>query len=166
VAPLHHRQVTTELDPLHRYRPVLLGDSGDRFTADGVAMFAGVCGDWIEYWTGYSGDRDHAGTDWELALVHLPEGATVPLCAVYASHRGAAMRPWANVPKEGDRPIVYVSRDKHSSRFRRGWHRHGRHLERCNGRDRLDASFTIGIPVVLQTRLAFRDPDRWVAAKT
>lgn len=152
----------TDNELLHRYRPVLLGDSADRFNAEQVPVFAELREGFAFYWIGYSGDRDHAGTDWEMIALRL-DSVGVPDVAVYAAHRGWHTRPWARVRKAGDHPIVFVSRDKHSSRFRPGWHRHGRHLERCNGKDRLDTSFTIGLPVALHDRRVHRDPVGWFA---
>lgn len=149
---------------LERHHPILLATRGDRFLA-GVHVYAARRGDWLEYWIGWPGDRDHTGLDAELALVHVND-RDEPTEAVYAKHRGAHRRDWVDVRKRGLRPEVYASKNKHASYFTAGWYRHGRHIERAAGNVPLDPPLTLGVPVVLQTRLAFRDPNRWVAANT
>lgn len=147
---------------LRRYAPVLLADDGDRFLKGGVVMHAARVERWLQYWLAYPGDRDHAGVDWEMVMVRLGP-ADEPLEVVYAQHRTAQRRAWARVKREGDRPVVFVGRDKHSSRFRRGWHRNGWHAERANGRSRLDALLVFDVPVAVRSRPAHRAPEAWLA---
>jgi hypothetical protein len=156
-------------DLLRRYQPILLATPGDRFL-DGVAVYARIARAaagraWLQYWLAYPGDPDHAGIDWELALLLLPPDPTrPPVEVVLAKHRTAHRRPWNLVEREGDRPLVYVGLNKHASYFHAGWYFHGRHLERASGRQRLDVPLSLETPVAIQGRLAYRDPDRWVAA--
>jgi hypothetical protein len=145
---------------LRRHAPVLLADSADRFL-EGVEVHACASGRWLQYWVRWPGDRDHAGDDWELAMVRVDD-LYQPVEAAYAAHRGAARRPWARVPREGCRPVVYAERDKHAARFRRGWHRHGWRVSRADGRVRLDAPVVLGVPAGVAGRLARRDPDAWL----
>jgi hypothetical protein len=145
---------------LLRYQPVLLADDGDSYL-DGVTVHGVEAGPWLQYWIAWPGDRDHEGIDWEMAMVLRGPGS--PIEAAYARHRTATRRPWPKVPKEGDRPIVYAGRDKHASYFRRGWHRHGLHLERANGKAPLDLPLQLGVPEAVRRRLAHRDPDAWLA---
>lgn len=147
---------------LRRHAPVIFADDGDRFL-DGVTVHGACAGAWLQYWIAWPGDRDHAGTDWEMVMVRLESAE--PVEAVYARHRTATRRPWAKVRRvEGEHPCVFAGRDKHASYFRRGWHRHGRHLERTNGRRRLDVPLELGpLPVAPRRRRAHRDPDGWLA---
>lgn len=153
--------MTPDEELLRRHAPVILADDGDRFLA-GVAVHACRAGRWLQYWIRWPGDRDHEGDDWELVMVRL--GLLDPVEAAYAAHRGAERRSWARVPTEGHRPVAYAERDKHASRFRRGWHRHGRHLSRANGKRRLDPPLTLGVPGAVERRRAHRDPDGWLAS--
>lgn len=152
-------------EDLALYQPVLLADDQDRFLRGAVVVHGCVTGDWMQYWIAYPADRDHAGTDWEMVMFSRPDPTAPPTHAVYARHRGAGWRPWERVRKRGDRPLVYVSRDKHASYFAAGWHRHGLHLERCNGRRELTGLLRIGVPPQVARRLAHTDPDVWAASK-
>lgn len=148
---------------LLRYQPILMADSGDRFL-EGVTMFGGEhdtgkaqCV--LQYWFGWPGDRDHAGIDWEhadLLLLHDKPGAMV-----LAQHRGAQTVPWRSLTLEGDRPVLFAGRDKHSTRPHAGWYRHGWHLERANGRVRLDLPLSLDVPAAVKHRRAFQDPLGW-----
>jgi hypothetical protein len=148
-----------KLEELRRYQPVILADDSDRFHID--VMHGGEVGPWLQYWLPWSGDRDHAGTDWELVMILL-DGDGIPVEAAYARHGTATRRAWHRVRKEGDRPLVFAGRDKHSSRYRPGWHRHGRYLERANGKARLDLPLEFGVPTAVSHRLSHRDPDAWL----
>lgn len=160
-----------KLEELRRHVPVILADDGDRFL-EPVRVHAAESGRWLQYWIRWPGDRDHAGDDWEAVMVALPGGEipgdAEPVEVVYAQHRTAERRPWLSrwpwrqVQKEGDRPVVFAGRDKHSCRFRPGWHRNGVHLERANGRVRLDPPLELGVPVEVARRLSHRDPDEWL----
>lgn len=153
--------LVTDLEELRRHVPVILADDGDRFL-EGVVVHAVEVEGWLQYWAGWPGDRDHAGVDWEVVMVRLGEDGE-PIEVVYAQHRSAERRPWHKVPKEGLRPIVYAERDKHASRFRAGWHRHGWRLSRANGKRRLDPPLELGVPTSVSRRLSHRDPDAWLA---
>lgn len=147
-------------ESLCRHAPAVFADSGDRFL-DGVVMHGARAGGWLQYWIAWPGDRDHAGTDWEMVMFRLESGE--PVEAVYARHRTASRRPWARVRLVDGRPAVFAGRDKHASYFRRGWHRHGLHLERANGRVRIDPPLVFGEPPVgVRRRRAYRDPDGWL----
>lgn len=144
---------------LHHHRPILYADSKDRYL-QGVQLYGEPNGKWLQYWIAWPGDPDHKGIDYELVMVEVGEWG--PVRAVYAQHKGAKQRSWKRVRKEGDRPIVYVERDKHAARFRRGPHRDGWKLRRANGNVRIDLPVQIGLPVALARRQAVRDPDAWV----
>lgn len=151
--------MVVKLEELRRYCPVILADDGDRFRLD--VVHGAEAGPWLQYWLPWSGDRDHEGTDWEVVMVRLGDDG-VPVEAAYAQHRTARRRPWRRVRKEGDQPLVFAGRNKHSSRYRSGWYRHGRHLERANGKVRLDPRFELGVPSEVARRLAHSDPDAWL----
>jgi hypothetical protein len=87
---------------------------------------------WLQYWFWYFyndyqlsfGLGTHEG-DWEMVQYRMDLDAGHPDIAVYAQHRYAEMRPWAQVDKLGsdpDRPIVYVARGSHASYFSAGFH--------------------------------------------
>jgi len=85
---------------------------------------------WLQYWLYYFyndynlalGIGLHEG-DWEM--VQLRMHGDEPDVAVYAQHRQAEQRPWAEVERvPGDlrRPLVYVARGSHASYFHAGFH--------------------------------------------
>lgn len=147
-------------DLLARHQPILLATRGDPFLA-GVVVYAERVGAWLEYWLAWPGDPDHPGVDWEYAAVRVNDD-DAPVELVLARHRTADRRPWARVEVDGDRPRVYVGRQKHASYFKRGIYRHGRHLELALGTVRVDAPLELGAPAAVRRRLQFRDPARWL----
>ena len=85
---------------------------------------------WLQYWFYYFyndynlalGIGLHEG-DWEM--VQLRMHGDEPDLAVYAQHRQAEQRPWAEVervPADANRPLVYVARGSHASYFHAGFH--------------------------------------------
>jgi hypothetical protein len=85
---------------------------------------------WLQYWFFYFyndynlalGIGLHEG-DWEMIQLRMRDGA--PDLAVYAQHRQAEKRPWAQVtkvPGDPNRPMVYVARGSHASYFEPGFH--------------------------------------------
>jgi predicted component of type VI protein secretion system len=85
---------------------------------------------WLQYWFFYFyndynlalGIGLHEG-DWEMVQLRIHDGA--PDLAVYAQHRQAEKRPWAQViklPGDPNRPMVYVARGSHASYFEPGFH--------------------------------------------
>jgi hypothetical protein len=85
---------------------------------------------WLQYWFFYFyndynlalGIGLHEG-DWEMIQLRIHDGA--PDLAVYAQHRQAEKRPWAQVhkvPGDPNRPMVYVARGSHASYFEPGFH--------------------------------------------
>ena len=85
---------------------------------------------WLQYWFFYFyndynlalGIGLHEG-DWEMVQLRMHDG--VPDLAVYAQHRQAEKRPWAQVgkvPGDPNRPMVYVARGSHASYFEPGFH--------------------------------------------
>ena len=77
---------------------------------------------WIQYWffyfyndAGFLGFGAHEG-DWEMVQLRL--GDDGPDVAVYAQHKEAEARPFAEVeraPDSSDRPVVYSARGSHAS---------------------------------------------------
>jgi hypothetical protein len=149
------------------HRPVILADDGDRFL-EGVELHGVEVGRWFQYWIGWPGDRDHADTDWEMGML-LRDELGDPLAVVLAQHRTARLHPWPDVEKDPDDParfVIYAGRDKHASYADRGvldYHHHGLHLERTNGRVRVDLPLLLTVPAAVARRLAHRDPDAWFA---
>jgi hypothetical protein len=84
---------------------------------------------WVWYaWNPYSptvppGDlwQVHEG-DWEAVSVLLDLRGT-PLLAAYSQHSKGRQRPWARVPRERTRPVVYVALGSHANYFSPGTHR-------------------------------------------
>lgn len=87
----------------------------------------------LQYWLWYpyndysptvpAGDlwQMHEG-DWEAISVILDLDGN-PLLAGYSQHRAGKRRAWANVRKQGARPIVYVALGSHANFFAPGEHR-------------------------------------------
>jgi hypothetical protein len=85
---------------------------------------------WLQYWFWYFyndynlalGAGRHEG-DWEM--IQLRIHGDEPDLAVFAQHRRAEKRPWAQVaraPGRPDAPMVYVARGSHASYFEPGFH--------------------------------------------
>ena len=85
---------------------------------------------WLQYWFYYFyndynlalGIGLHEG-DWEMVQLRMHDDQ--PDVAVYAQHRRAEQRPWAQVqkvPGDVNRPMVYVARGSHASYFQPGFH--------------------------------------------
>jgi hypothetical protein len=81
-------------------------------------------GAWLEYWFFYYYNHfifdDHEG-DWEMIQVFVNNNLE-PQAAVYAQHSGNSWCPWAKVPKERGRPVVFVAIGSHASYFSPGDH--------------------------------------------
>lgn len=96
----------------------------------------------LTYWLWFARDRSHQG-DWESIALEM--GADGPVLAAYAQHRSGERRPWADVEKEGDRPVVYVARGSHAGYFRSGtyvapsW----RSVNFANGKQREDPAMQV-----------------------
>ena len=85
---------------------------------------------WLQYWFFYFYNDYHLALniglhegDWEMVQLRMHDGA--PDLAVYAQHRVAEQRPWAQVekvPGDPNRPMVYVGRGSHASYFEPGFH--------------------------------------------
>jgi len=87
---------------------------------------------WLAYWFFYFyndynliGPLIKAGLhegDWEMIQLRLdPAGVALDL-AVYAQHKHAGQRPWSQVERVGDQPVVYPARGSHASYFAGGVH--------------------------------------------
>lgn len=84
---------------------------------------------WLQYWLWYFYNDyqlsfslgKHEG-DWEMVQFRLDAEAGHPDVAVYAQHRYGEVRPWHEVEKLGERPVVYVARGSHASYFEAGFH--------------------------------------------
>jgi len=87
---------------------------------------------WLAYWffyfyNGYNliGRFIRAGlheSDWEMIQLRLDPTGAVPDLAVYAQHKHAGQRPWNQVERVGDQPVVYPARGSHASYFSAGVH--------------------------------------------
>lgn len=72
-------------------------------------------------WFAHNGTlAPHAG-DREYVVVRLRDGK--PVGVHYSNHNGGYWRPWAEVAKEGERPVVYVARESHAMYHAPGTHR-------------------------------------------
>jgi hypothetical protein len=98
---------------------------------------------WLAYWFFYFyndynlvGPFIKAGLhegDWEMIQLRLdPTGA--PDLAVYAQHRHAEQRPWNQVVRVGDQPVVYPARGDHASYFAAGVHWTGAWFDFADGK--------------------------------
>jgi hypothetical protein len=82
---------------------------------------------WLAYWFFYFyndynliGPFIKAGLhegDWEMIQLRLDPAGAVPDLAVYAQHTHAGQRPWNQVERVGDQPVVYPARGSHASYF-------------------------------------------------
>ncbi len=89
------------------------------------ASVATARNDWIviQYWFFYVyDDKPLAGKhegDWEMIQIELtPYGD--PLFVGYSQHYGGEWAYWWDIERDGDRPVVYVSRGGHASYFESG----------------------------------------------
>jgi len=84
---------------------------------------------WLQYWFWYfyndyqlAFDAGLHEGDWEMVQLRMHPTEDRPDLAVYAQHRYGEKRSWGGVRKDGERPIVYVSRGSHASYFEPGFH--------------------------------------------
>jgi hypothetical protein len=85
---------------------------------------------WLQYWFWYFYNDYHLAAnfglhegDWEM--IQLRMAGDAPDLAVYAQHGNAQQKPWAQVSKQGDTPLVYSARGSHASYFEAGLHSTG-----------------------------------------
>ncbi len=99
---------------------------------------------WLAYWFFYFyndynliGPLIKAGLhegDWEMIQLRLDPAGQVPDLAVYAQHKHAGQRPWNQVERIGDQPIVYPARGSHASYFSSGVHWTGDWFDFADGK--------------------------------
>jgi hypothetical protein len=99
---------------------------------------------WIAYWFFYFyndfnliGPLIKAGLhegDWEMIQLRLDTQAQQPDLAVYAQHAHADQRPWNNVQRVGDQPVVYPARGSHASYFSADVHWTGAWFDFADGK--------------------------------
>lgn len=73
----------------------------------------------LQYWYLYiyNDFRNNHEADWEMVTIELsPQGE--PVQAGYSSHAGGSKRPWLELEREGDRPVVHVALGSHAGYFR------------------------------------------------
>jgi len=99
---------------------------------------------WLAYWFFYFyndynliGPFIRAGLhegDWEMIQLRLDPTGAVPDLAVYAQHKHAGQRPWNQVERVGDQPVVYPARGSHASYFSAGVHWTGDWFDFADGK--------------------------------
>lgn len=122
---------------------------------------------WLQYWLFYyyndfklagpllSGGK-HEG-DWELVQLRL-SAAETPELAVFSQHKEAESRPWADVRRSGNTPLVYVARGSHANYFRAGSHFTGTWFDQADGKG---PQITPALEVVEDTTPWMRWPGLW-----
>src|SRR3954452_186496 len=97
---------------------------------------------WLQYWFFYfyndfqllgplSGGN-HEG-DWEMIQIRL-NASEQPEQAVYSQHKTAESHAWADTPKQGNTPLVYVARGSHANYFGAGSHWTGTWFDQADGK--------------------------------
>ncbi len=75
----------------------------------------------------------HEG-DWEMIQLALPDADSDPVLALYTHHRRHETRPWREIERIGERPVVYVARGSHGCYFSAGTHWTGVWFDHADGR--------------------------------
>ena len=98
---------------------------------------------WLAYWFFYFyndynliGPLIKAGLhegDWEMIQLRLDANGQDPDLAVYAQHKHAEQRPWNQVERVGEQPVVYPARGSHASYFSSGVHWTGAWFDNADG---------------------------------
>ncbi len=72
----------------------------------------------LQYWYLYiyNDFLNHHEGDWEMVSLSL-DADDVPVEVAYSNHHGGVRRRWADVPRVGDSPLVYVARGSHAGYF-------------------------------------------------
>jgi hypothetical protein len=99
---------------------------------------------WLAYWFFYFyndynlvGPFIKAGLhegDWEMIQLRLDPTSAVPDLAVYAQHAHAGQRPWNQVERVGEQPVVYPARGSHASYFSADVHWTGAWFDFADGK--------------------------------
>ncbi|HTE59722.1 MAG TPA: hypothetical protein VK631_05180 [Solirubrobacteraceae bacterium] len=130
-------------DPLERYAPVVVHDSGERSPLTSVQAFAGRvpgvdpgrlrptvygrrAGAWLQYWLFFADNPQDRGAlrtgrhegDWEMVQYRLRGGRVVE--AVSTQHSGAESCGFADVRRSRGRPVVFLARGSHAAYFEPG----------------------------------------------
>jgi hypothetical protein len=107
---------------------------------------------WLQYWLFYyyndyqllgplSGGN-HEG-DWELVQVRL-NASEQPEQIVGSQHKQAQSKAWADAPKDGPTPLVYVARGSHANYFSKGAHWTGNWFDQADGKGpRIDPALDV-----------------------
>ena len=98
---------------------------------------------WLAYWFFYFyndynliGPLIKAGLhegDWEMIQLRLDANGQEPDLAVYAQHKHAEQRPWNQVERLGEQPVVYPARGSHACYFSSGVHWTGAWFDNADG---------------------------------
>jgi hypothetical protein len=98
---------------------------------------------WLAYWFFYFyndynliGPLIKAGLhegDWEMIQLRLDANGQEPDLAVYAQHKHAEQRPWNQVERRGEQPVVYPARGSHACYFSSGVHWTGAWFDNADG---------------------------------
>ncbi len=98
---------------------------------------------WLAYWFFYFyndynliGPLIKAGVhegDWEMIQLRLDANGQEPDLAVYAQHKHAEQRPWSQVERVGEQPVVYPARGSHACYFSSGVHWTGAWFDNADG---------------------------------
>src|SRR3954453_15203173 len=98
---------------------------------------------WLQYWYCYLfndynliGPFIKAGLhegDWEMIQLRLDANGQGPDLAVYAQHKQAEQRPWNQVERRGEQPVVYPARGSHACYFSSGVHWTGAWFDNADG---------------------------------
>jgi hypothetical protein len=119
---------------------------------------------WLGYWFFYFyndynliGPLIKAGLhegDWEMIQLRLDANGQEPDLAVYAQHKHAEQRPWSQVERVGEQPVVYPARGSHACYFSADVHWTGAWFDNADGQRPGPA---LGLQIISDTAAA----DAW-----
>jgi hypothetical protein len=122
---------------------------------------------WLQYWLWYFYNDyqlsfavgKHEG-DWEMVQYRMDDAAGHPDIGVYAQHRHGEMRPWEEIEKLGERPVVYVARGSHASYYEAGFHQTEAWYDLADGKRRMPKRPALEI-LATEEPAWTRWPGRW-----
>lgn len=98
----------------------MLDETADPYACVVYGRFVDGAKPALQYWYLYiyNDFRNNHEADWEMATIELRPDDKQPVRMGLSSHHTGSQRPWRDVQKIDERPVIYVARGSHANYFR------------------------------------------------